>query len=162
MHALYRGTLNGLYGADQIPKGAKKNKQKKNIVCCQSCKNNESSGIEDTLSTFACVYLRILSRGRWRTNQVKSPDQYVSFLCMFYCRPHSYWRTVKTFKSVMKLLLWLRCWLVNNLSVNVWAEAGTSLVSRITSWRLIYPRWCSKQQSPGSVVVNLDPTYHNI
>ena len=61
------------------PQRSKKNKQKKNIVCCQSCKNNESSGIEDTLSTFACVYLRILSRGRWRTNQINTSASFACF-----------------------------------------------------------------------------------
>lgn len=116
-------------------------KKKENIVCCQSCKNNESSGIGDTLSTLACVNLKNLSAGRRRTSQVKSPDQYVSFICMFDCCLHNYWWTVKTFNSIMKLLLWLRCWLINNLSVNVCAEAGDSLVSRITSWQLIYPCW---------------------
>lgn len=138
-------------------KGEKKQTKKKH---CLLSKLQEQWELRDWRHAFY-ICLCLLEDPEQRSLEDES-DQYVSFLCMFYCRPHSYWRTVKTFKSVMKLLLWLRCWLVNNLSVNVWAEAGTSLVSRITSWRLIYPRWCSKQQSPGSVVVNLDPTYHNI
>lgn len=75
---------------EQIKSPKEREKKKKNIVCCQSCKNNESSGIGDTLSTLARVYLKNLSAGRRRTSQVKSPDQYVSFICMSYCCLHNY------------------------------------------------------------------------